>query len=105
MPNTGEDREIIHIQAPTIHKVFTAYISILWGLGLNLGAPGFASLQITCQNLVDTSRILENVCYGDWQETAYTYKSVYNWKHFLKNVPTLYLFFCHETIFRLFLSP
>jgi hypothetical protein len=29
MPNTGEDREIIHIQAPIIHKVFTAYISIL----------------------------------------------------------------------------
>ncbi len=26
MPNTGEDREIIHIQAPTTHKVFTAYI-------------------------------------------------------------------------------
>jgi hypothetical protein len=52
MPNTGEDREIIHIQAPTIHKVFIADISILWGLGLNLGAPGFASLQITCQNLV-----------------------------------------------------
>jgi hypothetical protein len=52
MPNTGEDREIIHIQAPTIHKVFTAYISIFWGLGLNLRAPGFASLQITCQNLV-----------------------------------------------------
>jgi hypothetical protein len=52
MPNTGEGREIMHIQAPTIHKVFTAYISILWGLCLNLGAPGFASLQITCQNLV-----------------------------------------------------
>jgi len=52
MPNTGEDMEIIHIQAPIIHKVFTAYIFILWGLCLNLGALGFASLQITCQNLV-----------------------------------------------------
>jgi hypothetical protein len=48
MPNIREDREIIHIQAPTIHKVFRAYIFILGGLGLNLGAPGFASLQITC---------------------------------------------------------
>jgi len=52
MFNTGEDREIIHIQAPIIHKLFTTYISILWGLGLNLGVPGFASFQITCQNLV-----------------------------------------------------
>jgi hypothetical protein len=79
MPNTGEDREIIHIQAPIIHKVFTTYISILCGLGLNLGAPGFASLQITCQNLVGyIADIRKCVCYGDWQDKVYTYKIVYN---------------------------
>ncbi len=82
MPNTGVNREIIHIQAPTIHKVLTAYISILWGLGSNLGAPRFASLQITCQNLVGyITDIRKCVCYGDWQDKMYTYKIVYNWKH------------------------
>jgi hypothetical protein len=93
MPNTGEDREIIHIQAPTIHKVFIAYISILGGLGLNLGAPGFASLQITCQNLVGYITDIKNVCVMGIGKTNCTLTKLYTTKNIFFRMRQLYVCF------------
>jgi hypothetical protein len=63
MPNTGEDREIIHIQALTIHNIYFHFMRIVFKI---LELLDLHPSKLHAKIWLDTSRILENVCYGDW---------------------------------------